>query len=125
LQTGVWHGCPLKGSASIWLRQKQMLTDNHWIEPGHHKGKVRVRTEGAKRDCNSIGRTTVSTNLNSQSSPGLSHQSKSIHGLFHDPYYIYNRGLPCLSLLVRRCPWSCWGLMPQRRRVLEGWGGSG
>jgi hypothetical protein len=29
LQTGVQHGCPLRGPTSNWLRQKQILAQNH------------------------------------------------------------------------------------------------
>ena len=54
LQTGAWHGCPLKGSASTSSIQMWMLTANHWTEPGDSNGKVRGRTEGAEGDCKPI-----------------------------------------------------------------------
>jgi hypothetical protein len=40
----------------------QILTANHWTEPGDLNGRVRGRTEGAEGDGNPIGKTTVSTN---------------------------------------------------------------
>jgi hypothetical protein len=39
-----------------------MLTANHWTEHGVSNGGVRERTEGAEGTCNTIGRTTISTN---------------------------------------------------------------
>jgi hypothetical protein len=39
-----------------------MLTANHQIEHGDPNGGVGGRNEGAKGVCNSIGRTTISTN---------------------------------------------------------------
>jgi hypothetical protein len=38
------------------------LTTYHWTEPWDPDGRVRRKTEEAERDCNPIGRTTVSTN---------------------------------------------------------------
>jgi hypothetical protein len=48
LQIGAWYGCPLRGSASTWLIQMQMLTANHWTEHGDPNGRYRGRTEGAE-----------------------------------------------------------------------------
>jgi hypothetical protein len=39
----------------------QMLTTNHWAEPGDPNGRAIRRTEGAEGDCNPIGKT-ISTN---------------------------------------------------------------
>jgi hypothetical protein len=39
-----------------------MLAANHWTEHGIPNGGFRERTEGAEGVCNSIGRTTISTN---------------------------------------------------------------
>jgi len=58
-------------------------------------GGVRKRTEGAEGVCNPIGRTTISTNQTVQSSQGLNHQPKSIHGGTHGTSHICNRGWPC------------------------------
>jgi hypothetical protein len=95
LQTGAWHGCPLRGSTSSWLRQIQIFTANHWTEVRDSHGRVRGRTEGAEGDCNPIGRPIVSTNLDSSELTGTESKPKSIHGLVHGPHYICSRGLPC------------------------------
>ena len=58
-----------------------MLTANHWTEHWVPKEGVRERTEGAEGVCNTIERTTISTNHSPQSSQGLSHQPKSTHGV--------------------------------------------
>ena len=34
LLPGAWYGCPLRGSFSTWPIQMQILTANHWTEPG-------------------------------------------------------------------------------------------
>ena len=52
---------------------------------------------GAKRICNPIGRTAISTNQSSQSSQGLKHQPKSTHGETHGFSHICSRGWPCRS----------------------------
>jgi len=46
----------------------RMLAANHWTEQGDPNGGVREKTEGAEGVCNTIGRTTISTN---QTSPDL------------------------------------------------------
>jgi hypothetical protein len=72
----------------------QILTVNQWTEPGDPNGTVSGRAEGAEGDCNSIGRKTLSINLTPQSSQGLNHQQKSIHGPVYDSCYICTGGLP-------------------------------
>jgi hypothetical protein len=62
------------------LKQMQIFPTNHWTEPGDPNGRVRGRTEGAERDCSSIGRIMISTNQTLQSSQGLNYHPKSIHG---------------------------------------------
>jgi hypothetical protein len=61
----------------------QILTANHWTEPGDHNGRVRGSTKGAEVGCNPIGRTIISINQNhhplSQNSQGLNHQPKSTY----------------------------------------------
>ena len=71
LLTGAWCGYPLKGSASIWPIQIQILTANHWT--GDPDGRARGRTKGAEGDCNCIWRT-ISTSWATQSSQELNHQ---------------------------------------------------
>jgi hypothetical protein len=51
------------------------LRTGHWNPNGGLKGK----TEEAEGVCNPIGRTTISTNQNTQGSQGLNHQPKSIY----------------------------------------------
>jgi hypothetical protein len=63
LQTEAYHGCPLRGSTSNWLRQMNVLTASFWTESGNPNGWARGRTEETEGDCNPIGRPTVSTNL--------------------------------------------------------------
>jgi hypothetical protein len=41
----------------------QILIDNHWTEVREPYERVRGRIKGAKGDDNSLGRSTVSTNL--------------------------------------------------------------
>jgi len=43
---------------------------NHWTENEVPNGGVRERTEGAEGICNSIRRTTISTNQNPSELPG-------------------------------------------------------
>jgi hypothetical protein len=95
LLTGAWYSCLLGGSDRAWQVQSGMLTANHWTEPLIPTGGVRERTEGAEWVCNPRGRTTISTNQNSQSSEGLSHQPKSTHGGTHGYSCVFNRGWPC------------------------------
>jgi hypothetical protein len=47
----------------------QILTANHWTEVRNSYGRVRGRIEGTEEDANPIGRTTVSTNLESLELP--------------------------------------------------------
>jgi hypothetical protein len=54
----------------------QMLTTNHWIEAKDPNGRVRRKTEGVERDCNPIGRTTASTNLDPSELPGIKPPTK-------------------------------------------------
>jgi len=50
-----------------------ILTANHWTGPGDPNGRVSGMAEGAEGDCNTIGRTTILTNLIPQSSQRLNH----------------------------------------------------
>jgi hypothetical protein len=68
-----------------------MIAANHWTEQWDPSGGVRGRAEGAEGFCNSIGRTTISTNQNPQSSQGLNHQPKSAHGGTHGSSCICSR----------------------------------
>ena len=68
-QTGACLSCPLSGSTNSWPIQMQILTANHWTEPGDPNGRDRGRTEGVKWDCNPI--RTIETNWTTQSSQWL------------------------------------------------------
>jgi hypothetical protein len=57
----------------------QILTGNHGSEPGVPNGRARERSEGAEGDFNLLGKTVLA-NETTQSSQGLNHQTKSIHG---------------------------------------------
>jgi hypothetical protein len=89
-----------------------MLTANHWTEHRILNGGVREKTEGAEGVYNPIGRTTISTNQNPQSSQGLNHQPKSTHGGTYGSSIICNRAWHCqasmgeeaLGLQCRRMP---------------------
>jgi hypothetical protein len=82
----------------------QILTVNHWTEPGDPNERIKGTAEGAKGECNPIGRTTVSINQTPQNSQGLNHQSKSMHGSVHGSTYICSRGLPHLESVQREVP---------------------
>jgi hypothetical protein len=75
----------------------QIFTANHRTELWDPSGRVRGKTEGTKVDCNPMERTTILTNQTPQSSQGLNHQPKSIHGWVHGFSYICSRGLPYLA----------------------------
>ena len=54
----------------------QLFRANQWIEVGNQYGEVKGRTEGAEEDCNPIGRTTESTNLDPSELPGTKPKTK-------------------------------------------------
>jgi hypothetical protein len=56
-------------------------------------GQLHGRTEG---DCNPTGRT-ISAKWTTQSSQGLNHQPKCIHGGSQDSRYLSSRGWPYLT----------------------------
>ena len=59
LLKGACNTCLLRDSARAWQIQRWILTANHCTEHSVPNGGVRLRTEGAERVCNSIGRTTI------------------------------------------------------------------
>jgi hypothetical protein len=95
----------------------EILTANHRAEPG----RVRGRTEEAKGDCNSIGRTKISTNWTPQSAHELNHQPKSIHEWVHGSHYICSRGWPHLPSMVREALCSLVPTMGNARCVKQEW----
>ena len=59
---GAWYCLLLRGPARALQIQRQMLIAILWTGCGVPNRGVRERTEGVEGFCNSIGRTTVSTN---------------------------------------------------------------
>lgn len=53
-----------------------MVSANHWIEVWDKYGRVRVRSEGAEGDYNSIGRTTVLANPDTSELPETTPETK-------------------------------------------------
>jgi len=68
---------------------------------------------------NSIGRTTISTNLTTQSSQGLNHQPKSTHGMAHGSSSICSRELSYLASVGGEVLDPVEALMPQCKVMLE------
>jgi hypothetical protein len=56
-----------------------MLAANHLTELRVFNAGVRESTEGVEEVCNSIGRTTISTNQTPPELQGPCHQSRSSH----------------------------------------------
>jgi hypothetical protein len=54
----------------------QILTENDWIEVSEQYGRVIGRIGGAEQDCNPIGRTTVSNNLDHSELPETKPKTK-------------------------------------------------
>jgi hypothetical protein len=96
LLAGAWYGYSLRGSASTWPIQIQILTANYQTEPQDPNGRARERTEGVGGECNSVERT-ISTNHTTQSYYRLNHQPKNIHEMIHGSSYIGSRGWPYLT----------------------------
>jgi hypothetical protein len=89
--TRAWYSCLLRGSARSLPIQMWMLIANHlWLQ-----WRVKGRTEGAEGVCNPIKRTTVSTSQTRQSTQGLNHQPKNIHGGTQGSNCICSRRWPC------------------------------
>jgi hypothetical protein len=62
-----------------------MLAANHWTDHRDPTGGVIERTEGAEGVCSPIGGTTIWTNQYPQSSQGVNHQPRKIHGDTEEP----------------------------------------
>ena len=81
-------------------------------------GRVKGRTEEAKGDCNTIGRTTMSPNSDLSELPESKPKTKehSWYGLW--PWaHVWQRTALC-GLNGRECTYSCGSLMPHRRGKL-------
>jgi len=125
MMTGASYSCLLGGSSRALQMQRQMLTANHWTKNGFPNGGVRERTL-YWRVWNPIGRTTISSNQTPQSSQGLNHQPKSIHGRTHASSHICSIGWAVSGINGKRGLWSYKGSrMPVqggRRELVGGWG---
>ena len=105
LQTGAWHGCPVRGSTSSWQRQMQILTAKHWTELGDPYGRVRERSEGNEGDGNPIEILTLSTNLNPSELPETKLPTKENTQAGQRPLvYICSIGLPYLVSVRKAIP---------------------
>ena len=58
---------PTWGLTSSWLRQRQILTPNHWTEIRDSCGRIRERLKEAEEEGEPIGRPTLSTNWRASS----------------------------------------------------------
>jgi hypothetical protein len=92
LQTGAWHGSPLRDPSSSWLRQTQILKSNHWTEVRNPYGWIRGRIKGAVGEGNPIGRPAASTDPDSREFSDTEPPTRLVRG----PWHIYSRGLPGL-----------------------------
>jgi hypothetical protein len=92
--TGAWYSCLLRVSVRAWQIQRRTVTSNLWTEHGVPNEGVRERTEEAEGGCNTIGRTTISTNQPQPPniSQGLKHQP-SIHVVTHGFSWICSCGV--------------------------------
>jgi hypothetical protein len=61
LTDGSLAGCPLRDSTSIWLRNTQIPTSNHWTKVKDPYGCIRGRIEEDKGEGDPIGRPAVLT----------------------------------------------------------------
>jgi hypothetical protein len=87
----------------------QILTANHWTEPGDPSGRVRRRTEGAEGVCHLIGRTIL-TKQNippPQKLPGTKPPTKEYTwwDSWLQPHMLQRMTLSGIN--GRRGPWSC------------------
>ena len=63
----------------------QILKGKHWTEVRDPFGRVRGRTEGTKRDGNTVGRATVSNNLDPSELPETKSSTKVHTGVVRAP----------------------------------------
>ena len=97
LQNGAYHGFLLRGTTRSWLRQKHILTPNHWTEVGDPYGWIRGRIEEAERESHPIERPTVSPNPDSRELPETEPPTRSIQWPVWGPWHIHSWYLPGLA----------------------------
>ena len=114
----IFLGGGVAGGLCLYLTKTNIdTTANHWTQARDHNGRVRGMAKGAEGDCNPISRTTVSTRQTTQSSQGLNHQPKSIHGMIHSSHS------PTTYVAEDCLIWHQWEIehfVPQRRGVPKG-----
>jgi hypothetical protein len=110
-----YYGCSLRGSVSNWLRQMQILTAKHWTEPRDPIGRVRRRAEVAEEQQHQLDLTEL---------PGTEPPTKEYTWV--SPWLLLHmyQGTASSGISGRGGAWSWEGVMPQRRGMLKGWGGS-
>jgi hypothetical protein len=96
-----------QSSASIWPIQMCMWMWT-WMLGAKHQSELRDlcrgpggRTGGLEGDCNPLGRT-MWAGWTTQSSHGLDHQLRSVHGGINGSRYICSRGWTCLTSIGGR-----------------------
>jgi hypothetical protein len=116
LQTGAWHGCPLRGPTSYWLRQAQIYTPNHWPEDGDPYDLISESIEEVKVEGNPIGRPAVSTNVEPRELPKTEPPTRQ-HTQTGP-----SKGLPGLASLGKdeSNPWETWGSREREGLVVVG-----
>jgi hypothetical protein len=77
---GASNGYPLRGHTSSWLRQRQILTPNHWTEVRDPEGWIRGRIEKAERESDPIRIPAVSSNPYPRELTETELPTSSIHG---------------------------------------------
>ena len=97
LKTGIC--CAPRGSTQKLTQTDADKHNKQWMELGDSYWRIGERIAGPKRNRNSTGRTTESTNLDPWGSQNLNHQPKNIHGL--------DLGLP--HICSRCATWSLGG----------------
>jgi hypothetical protein len=114
------YRCPLRGPTSSLLKQTNILTTNHWTKVEDPYGWIRVKIEGAEGESNSIGKPSVSTNLDPGRSQTVSHKPDSIEEMAQGPQHTYSRGLPGPTSVWEDTPilGETWG--PREGRSLKG-----
>jgi len=85
-----------------------MLAVNHQTEHRDPNGGGRERTKRDEGVCNTIGRTTISTNQNPQGS-----QRVHMGDPWHQPHMSQRMALSGIN--KGRNPWFCEGFFPQYR----------
>jgi hypothetical protein len=112
LLTGPRCSCFLWGYASAWQIQKWMFTVIYLMQHSVPNEGARESNQGADCSCSPIGGTSIWSSQYPQSSLGLNHQSKKIHGGTHVSSCICSSDWPsrssmggeALGLVKNLCP---------------------